>query len=280
MTKMWQDDQERPETTGELVELLDLEVLDRDLYRAHSARHQPNRHRNHLFGGQVAAQALRAATLTVDEDRYPHSLHGYFLRAGRSDLPTILRVDRDRDGRTVSARRVTALQDGEVIFTLAVSLSVPGTGLEFEIPLPDDTPRPDDLPAAIVPGAHPAFEILPLGPTSELKGGLADHYWARPLEPLPDDALLHAGVLTYLSDMGVGEGSLAPEVSHLLKPSVDHAVWIHRPARMDDWVLVSFEPVSAQAGRLLYRGSFHTLEGSLIASIAQECLLRTRQPRG
>jgi acyl-CoA thioesterase-2 len=224
----------------------------------------------------VAGQALRAATLTVEDDRTPHSLHGYFLRPGRSDMPTILRVDRDRDGRSVSARRVTAIQDGTVIFTLSASFQVDGDGPEAEPGLPDGVPGPDELgPSAIVP-AHPAFEVRTVSPANE-GHGLADVYWARAREELPDDPSVHACVLAYFSDMGVGEGELADELLDKDEPSIDHAVWLHRPARFDDWVLFAMQPVSAQAGRGLYAGSIHRRDGALLATMAQEFLIRSRR---
>jgi acyl-CoA thioesterase-2 len=260
-----------PETVGELLELLDLEVLDRDLFRAHNPSHTEGRLR--LFGGQVAAQALRAATLTVGDDRLPHSLHGYFLRPGRTDLPTILRVDRDRDGRSLSARRVTALQDGQVIFTMSSSFEVGGAGPELDPGLPSGTPPPDDVVESPPGTAHSdLFEIRPV--SGRQHHGLADVYWCRARASLPDDPLIHACVLAYLSDMGVGQGELAPQLRELQSPSVDHAVWFHRDARLDEWVLFAMRPISAQAGRGLYTGSIHTADGRLAATMIQECLFR------
>jgi acyl-CoA thioesterase-2 len=260
-----------PESVGELLRLLDLELLDRDLYRAHNPV-DPVRRR--LFGGQVAAQALRAATHSVSPDRLVHSLHGYFLRPGRTDMPTILHVDRDRDGRSLSARRVTAVQSGEVIFTLSVSFQVSEAGPEFQSRLAAEIPRPEDLGGQVFDlGRH--HRLFEMRAVTELNShGLPDVYWARSRSPLPEDPFVHACVLTYLSDMGVGEGELRPHVDLMQRPSVDHAVWFHRPCRMDDWVLFSMRPLSAQAGRCLYTGEFHSLGGELVATMVQECLLR------
>src|SRR5258705_9019947 len=152
----------------------------------------------HLYGGQVAAQAFRAATFTVPEGRMPHSMHGYFLRAGRSDMPTVLRVDIDRDGRSFSARRVTALQDGEAIFTMSASFQVQAEGFEHQVPLPD-VPAPDDLPGltGVQWGHHGMFDLRPVAPQDEERRMPLDVYWVRSPQRLPDDPLLHACVLTY-----------------------------------------------------------------------------------
>jgi acyl-CoA thioesterase-2 len=269
--------EDAPANVGELVALLELEPLDRDLFRAHNAPHGGSKY--HLFGGQVAAQALRAASLTVDADRAPHSIHGYFLRPGRSDIPAVHSVDRDRDGRSISARRVTVVQDGQVIFTMSASFGVEGDGPRLNPGLEADTPLPDDLEPSTVSPAHPAFEIRNLtSPTHN--HGMTDAYWSRPHEPLPDDPSIHACVLAYLSDMGVGEGELTPHLKNRSAPSVDHAVWFHQPARLDEWNLLSMRPIAAQAGRLLYTGSIHSIDGALVATMIQECLLRPhRQTR-
>ena len=164
--------------------------------------------RPRLFGGQVAAQAARAASLTVPDDRSIHSLHGYFLRAGRADRPTILHVDRDRDGRSFSARHVTARQDGEVIMSLLVSFHVDEVGPEYQaVGLPPDVPQPEDV--APPAGWFPHQSVLDLRITGTGRprgkwGGPPHQFWTRARGPLPDDRLLHACVLTYLSDVGTG----------------------------------------------------------------------------
>jgi acyl-CoA thioesterase-2 len=267
--------EDHPASVGQLLDLLDLEPLDRDLYRAHNL--SPNV-RFRLFGGQVAAQALRAATLSVEHDRPPHSLHGYFLRPGRSDRPTILKVDRDRDGRSVSARRVTAVQDGQVIFTLSASFQHPEPGPDWDVGLPAGVPPPADAGSPLQLSGHPSlFEIRPV--SEPHLHGLPDVYWARSSTPLPDDPVLHMCVLTYLSDLGVGEGELGSVIADMDRPSVDHAVWFHRPVRLDEWVLFSMRPLSVQAGRCLYTGSFFGQRGVHAATIVQECLLRPRRLR-
>jgi len=274
--------EEAPETVRELLDLLELEQLDTDLFRAHNPSHVEGRHR--LFGGQVAAQALRAATLTVPDDRLPHSLHGYFLRPGRSDMPTIVRVDRDRDGRSISSRRVTAIQAGQVIFSMSASFQSDDRGPEFGPGLPADAPRPEEAGDTRIGPFQPLFEIRPVG-EHDAAPGLNDTFWARAGVSLPGDPLVHACVLTYLSDMGVGRGELASALREHQSASVDHAIWFHRHVRLDDWVLFSMRPVSAQSGRLLYTGTFHGVDGTFAATMIQECLARpmppeTRRPGG
>ena len=266
------ESEEGPGSVHELLELLELEELDTDLYRAHNPSHVEGRHR--LFGGQVAAQALRAATLTVPEERFPHSLHGYFLRPGRSDMPTIVRVDRDRDGRSISSRRVTALQAGQVIFSMSASFQGPDDGPELAPGLPPGMSSPDEAGASRVTAFQPLFEIRPVGEGEQARSGFGDTYWARSGMELPDDPLVHACVLTYLSDMGAGTGELADAMREHQAPSVDHAVWFHRHVRLDDWVLFSMRPISAQSGRLLYSGSIHGADGTFAATVIQECLIR------
>jgi acyl-CoA thioesterase II len=254
-----------------LLDMLDLEQIDRDLFRGSNpyANVRPG-----IFGGQVAAQSLRAATHSVESERVPHSLHGYFLRAGRSTKPILLHVDRDRDGRSVSSRRVTAVQEGEVIFSMSASFQIPQVGLDWDGRLQLDVPKPEEVDRSIEVGGHPEqlFEIRPV--TEPNPDFLTDVYWARSHVKLPDDPHLQACVLTYLSDLGVGEGELAQEIATMAKPSLDHAVWFHRPARMHEWILYAMQPVSAQGGRLLYTGSLYSEKGDLVATVMQECVLR------
>ncbi|HEX9504895.1 MAG TPA: acyl-CoA thioesterase domain-containing protein, partial [Acidimicrobiia bacterium] len=273
---MTTDGSERPAPAAahDLLDLLELETLDVDLFRAHSPSHTAGWGR--LFGGQVAAQALRAAMLTVDADRFPHSLHGYFLRPGRSDMPTIVHVDRDRDGRSVSSRRVTATQTGHVIFSMSASFQVADSGPELQPAIPDGIPEPDDAGESQLIDIYP-FEIRPVS-RQHPPLSLPDVYWARSAVPLPDDPLIHACMLTYLTDMGVGEGVLAPELFDTLQPSIDHAVWFHRPIRLDEWTLFAMRPLSAQGGRLLYTGVAHGGDGTLAATMIQECLVRPLPP--
>ena len=265
---------------AELLAVLDLEELDRDIFRGVNPAGDDRRPR--LFGGQVAAQAARAAGLTVPEDRRIHSLHGYFLRAGRADRPTILHVDRDRDGGSFSARHVAARQDGEVIMSLLVSFHIDEEGPEFQaVGLPPDVPAPEDV--APPAGWFPHQSVLDLRITGTGRprgqwGGPPHQFWTRARGPLPDDRLLHACVLTYLSDVGTGLEKLMLD-EPWWGPSLDHAVWFHHPGRMDDWVLVDLVPGAAAGARGFYTGTVHDREGRLLATIAQEHVMRAGEFR-
>jgi acyl-CoA thioesterase-2 len=259
---------ESPGGKHTVLDVLDLEEIDRDLYRSTLVFTDPLP----LYGGQVAAQALLAAGRTVPEDRLPHSLHGYFLRSGVAARPTVFRVDRDRDGRSFSARRVVALQGGEVVFSMSTSFASPGEGPDLRAdPAPDVEP-PDGLRGYDVPrlfsmeGRKPAqpFEVETYWPT---------RFWARSRVPLPDSPLAHACVLTYLSDIGTGLSAF-PQDEASSGPSLDHAVWFHRPARLDDWVLMDLLPRTVSHGRGWYTGSVLTSDGTLAASFTQEALFR------
>jgi acyl-CoA thioesterase-2 len=259
----------------ELLQVIDVEEIDRDLFRGQNPHDDVGRPR--LFGGQVAAQAARAAGLTVPEDRRLHSLHGYFLRAGQADRPTILHVDRDRDGRSFSARHVAARQDGEVIMSVLVSFHAEEPGFEHQAaPLPDGVPPPEDVPPPA--GWFPHQNVLDLRITGTGRprgkwGGPPHQFWARAKGPLPEDPLLHACVLTYLSDVGTGLEKVEREAPWW-GPSLDHAVWFHHPARLDDWVLVDLLPGAAAGGRGFYTGTVHDRHGRLLATIAQEHVMR------
>jgi acyl-CoA thioesterase-2 len=260
---------------AELLRVLDLEELDRDIFRGVNPAGDVRRPR--LFGGQVAAQAARAASLTVPDDRSLHSLHGYFLRAGRADRPTILHVDRDRDGGSYSARHVAAVQDGEVIMSVLASFHVDEDGPEFQaLGPPPDVPPPDDLPAPNFTPHAAIFDLRVVG-RGEPRGdfpGSPHQFWARARGPLPDDPLLHACVLAYLSDVGTGLAKLPPGDPPWMGPSLDHAVWFHHAGRMDDWVLVDLVPMAAAGARGFYTGTVHDLAGRLLATIAQEHVMR------
>lgn len=251
---------------GTLLDVLDLEEVDRDLYR--STWLVPDRWP--LYGGQVAAQALRAAGLTVGPDRTPHSLHGYFLRAGQAERPVVFQVHRDRDGRSFSARRVVALQGGEVVFSVAASFAVEEDGPDEQVGVVPEVPSPEDGDSYAIPRLvgmegrsvpQPAGQLWPT------------RFWARSSTTLDDDPLLHACVLTYLSDISTG---LVPMVTAHARPgpSLDHALWFHRPVRLDDWVLLDAVPGTAARGRGWYTGTVHDRHGLLAASLTQEQLFR------
>jgi acyl-CoA thioesterase-2 len=264
-------------TSSYLLDLLDLEPIDRDILRARNHGEGGGR----LFGGQVAAQALRAASATVDVEQRPNSLHAYFLRPGRYGIPITYVVDRIRDGSSFTTRRVVALQDGEAILNLDASYHRDEPGDEYQTPsVLDATDPPDDRQrAAGPPASRPhrrAFEmretVVHAQPTP------ARAVWVRASQRLPDDPDLHACVITFLSDMGpvgavrrsVGGGWPGRGMS----ASLDHCVWFHRPARADDWLLYRLDAVAAAGARGVAKGEVWTRDGHLVATIMQEALVR------
>lgn len=257
------------ELADDLGSLLALERLDRDLFRGRNANFGPRRT---LYGGQVAAQCLIAAAATVEPGRLPHSFHGYFLRAGQSDLPVILEVDRDRDGRSFSARHVVAVQDGEVIFSMITSFQIErdvAGGLFDQAPR-RDVPEPE---ATRRGGWNPLLEVREVTPTDFSKGVFTDCVWARSLAPLDDDPLVHRAALAYLSDVGTGFGQQDAALVGRGGPSIDHSVWFQQDIRADDWVLIDLRPVKARSARGCYEGSLRNREGALGATLYQEHLL-------
>ena len=255
------------EMAVDLASLLTLERVDRDLFRGRNANYGP---RQTLFGGQVAAQCLLAAAATVEPGRLPHSFHGYFLRAGRVDLPVIFEVDRDRDGRSFSARHVVAVQDGEVIFSMITSFHGEGAGAHF-----DGAPRREVSDPEQVP--HKAWstmlEVREVTPTDFLRGVFTDCLWVRSSTKLGDDPLLHRAGLTFLSDLGTGFGQQDRSLVGRGGPSIDHAMWFQEDIRADDWVLVDLRPVKARSARGAYQGSLRDRHGRLGATLYQEQLL-------
>lgn len=261
-----------------LTRLLSLERVELDVFRAPN----PGAEGGRLFGGQVAAQALRAAQLTVEADHDTHSVHSFFLRPGRYGVPILLRVDRIRDGKSFSTRRVVAWQQGEAIFNLDASFHRLEEGPEFALPAPLDTPPPDEVQRAGRWGPHhdpiDSREI-------DLGDAPARRVWFRAVNRLPDgDAGFHTCVIAYATDMGpmgavrrayaavtgrdfgFGAGTMAA--------SLDHVLWFHRPVRADEWLLYDIEAVATAGSRGLARGTLHTAAGVLVASVAQEVLLR------
>ncbi|MFA5885825.1 MAG: acyl-CoA thioesterase domain-containing protein [Acidimicrobiia bacterium] len=260
------------EYAPDLAATLALEELDRDLFRGVNTVHAQVR--PSLFGGQVAAQALMAAGLTVPDERLPHSLHGYFLRPGLIDHPVVLRVDRDRDGRSFSARHVAAIQEGEVIFSMLASFQAASAENVFDDVGPMHAPTPLDCP---VYGADPLLEMRQVTMTEVVDGRqlYSDCIWVRAAHRLPDDPMVHACALAYLSDLGTGFGRMTLPTIGNGGPSIDHALWFHEPMRADEWVLLDLVPWKATPGRALYRGVMRDLDGRIGASLAQEHLLRS-----
>jgi acyl-CoA thioesterase-2 len=249
----------------DLLEALAIEWIEERLYRANfvQVENYP------LFGGQVAAQALAAAGATVPAGRVPHSLHGYFLRRGEAHRPTLLQVECDRDGRAFSARRVIAIQRGEVIFNMAASFLEPATGeVDHHLPAPQ-LRSPEELTDASM-RRYPAIEIrAEAQPPGRM---LPARFWARVRHAMPDDRLSHACALTYISDMSMGLGQLLPGV--VPAASLDHALWIHQVPRTDEWLLVDLTGLALAGRRGHYSGSIFTRDGRLVASLGQEMLVR------
>ncbi|MCU1345711.1 MAG: Choloyl-CoA hydrolase [Acidimicrobiia bacterium] len=255
-----------------LAASLELEQIDRDLYRAVNTVESMNP--RSLYGGQVAAQALQAACLTVAENRFPHSLHGYFLRPGRPDVPVILHVHRDRDGRSFSARHVNAVQNGEVIFSTLASFHVDEESGSYENEPMAEIPGPEGLKARMMPNS--LLEVRPLKPPrfDGERFFQSDKLWIRAAHPLPADRFIQAGALVYLSDMGTGFGELVAPGVGSGGSSIDHAMWFHEPVRADEWMLLRLWPGKARGNRGLYHGSLHSRDGRLAAMLSQEVLFR------
>lgn len=277
------------DAVDDLVTLLDLEAIEVDLFRGSS----PADNRQRTFGGQVAGQALVAAARTVEADHGVHSLHSYFLRPGDAAAPILYQVDRIRDGRSFTTRRVIAVQHGRAIFNLAASFQRHEDGLDHQLEMPD-APDPESLPDF--------FELW--RPWKDRLGDLFDRprpidarpaSWtppdrAGPLPPrqlvwlkaagkLPDDPLVHTCVLTYASDMTLLDTSLLPhggeyDFGHLMMASLDHAMWFHRPFRADEWLLYAQDTPSATGARGLARGTIFRRTGELVVSTVQEGLIR------
>lgn len=255
-----------------VIRLLDLEPLEVNLFRGQS-RDAGTRS---VFGGQVIGQALVAAERTVEE-RPPHSLHAYFLLPGDVGAPIVYQVDRVRDGRSFSARRVQAIQHGRPILSMIASFQKAEPGLEHAASMPE-VPSPEALPEAGRLCAFGAIEFRPAapgGPGREPRQA----YWFRAVDRIPDDPRLHRCLLAYASDWGLSGTALRPHGrrwndAEMVVASVDHALWFHRPARIDDWLLYAMDSPSAQGARGLSRGLVYDRAGRLVASVAQEALMR------
>ena len=277
---------------AELLDLLRLERLEDNLFRGQS-RDIGTRY---VFGGQVLGQALSAAQQTVEPVRRAHSLHAYFLRAGDIEHPIVYDVDRTRDGGSFSVRRVTAIQHGKPIFVFACSFHEPEPGAEHQLSMPE-VPMPEDLPALAISeeaidklpakaqrwlSKEGPFEFRHVYPRDELHPVKRPPYqqvWFRLVDRIDDDPALHLSLLAYASDFHLIGTTTLPHAISYLQPNVqmaslDHAMWFHRAPRVDDWLLYSCDSPSTQQSRGLARGSVYTREGALIASTAQEGLIR------
>ncbi|MEU4109813.1 acyl-CoA thioesterase II [Streptomyces sp. NPDC027717] len=279
----------------DLLDLLDLERIEEDIYRGQSRSAVVPR----VFGGQVAAQALVAAGRTVPGDRAAHSLHAYFLRTGDPGAPIVYSVDRIRDGRSFTTRRVVAVQHGKPIFHLSASFQAYEDGLDHQAPMPD-APDPATLPTSqerlrgyahldpeVVERFLEAREAIDLRyvdepPYGEFGAPREPHsqVWFRANGKLDDDPLLHVVLATYVSDMTLldsvllahGRGGWA--VGDVVGASLDHAMWFHRPFRADEWLLYDQESPSAHGGRGLGQARIYTRDGRLAISVVQEGVVR------
>ncbi|WP_181784365.1 acyl-CoA thioesterase [Pseudonocardia pini] len=256
-------------TLPSFAELLDLEAVGPDRYRTTCVFDESP---YTLFGGQVAAQALWAAADTVAEGRHPHSLHGYFVAGATAAEPLDLQVERDRDGRSFSARRVVVRQHGRVVFTLSASFQVPaGAGCDLDLAPASPVPDPAGLP---VRGLHRMLSAEARFPDADGPPGFPPRFWARCTDPLGDSPVRHACALTYLSDFSSGLLGLHDRTGSVTGPSLDHALWFHRPVRADEWVLLDLVPRVVAGGRGWYDGTVRTADGALVASLTQEALFR------
>jgi acyl-CoA thioesterase II len=283
-------------TLEELLDLLDLEQIEVDIFRGRS----PDERRQRVFGGQVAGQALVAAGRTVPSDRPVHSLHAYFIRPGDPAVPLVYTVDRIRDGRSFTTRRVTAIQHGRPIFAMSASFQRAEAGPEHADPMPDVPPpeaveRNSDRLARLF-GEVPAqldrspFDLRSVGPMTveaELDAALRttrNLVWLRADGDLPDDPLLHVCLMTYASDMTLLDTVLLGHGLSWLDgrttgASLDHAMWFHREFRADRWLLYAQDSPAAHGARGLARGEVFTASGQLVVSVVQEGLIRTGPPR-
>jgi acyl-CoA thioesterase-2 len=281
------------ESLDYLVRLLDIEPIEMNIFRGM----QPGEERQRVFGGQVAGQALMAAGRTVPHGQV-HSLHAYFLRPGDPTIPILYQVDRIRDGRSFTTRRVVAIQHGEAIFNMSASFHDDETGLDHQIAMPD-VAAPEDLPSLqelleplrgqredlaqwfFLP--HPIEQryvdrSLPWEQPTEA-GDPRQQIWIRADGALPDDPLLHACIAAYASDMSLFDTILRSHTvdwdpANFMGASLDHCMWFHRPFRADEWMLYDMDSPSAFGGRGLARGFLFSRDGTLVVSMVQEGLMR------
>lgn len=275
-----------------LVRLLDLEQVEENIFRGLSPMVSMQR----VFGGQVAGQALVAAVRTVDADRVVHSLHSYFIRPGDPAIPIIYTVERIRDGRSFSVRRVTAIQHGKPIFTLSASFQLPQGGIDHQAEMPS-VPSPDELPtmaerlvgfdalAASLAAIPRAFDVRYVDDPPWIQRELGPRenqphrIWLKADGKLPDDPTLHVCVVTFASDLNLLDSvlvhhGLAARLDPISMASLDHAMWFHRQFRADDWFLYESSSPSASGGRGLATGRFYARDGRLVVSVAQEGMIR------
>ncbi|MEN3148633.1 acyl-CoA thioesterase II [Neorhizobium sp. IRAMC:178] len=286
---------ESPSAMEQLIATLDLEKLEENIYRGTS----PDVGWQRVFGGQVIAQALMAAQRTVEADRFVHSLHAYFMRPGDPSVPILYQVERIRDGSSFTTRRAVAVQHGKAIFAMSASFQVEEGGYHHQIDMPSVT-QPEDLmgekefkelflkkaPENVRRywSRERPIEVRPTSLVHYLTRDKLDprqDIWVRTIGEVPFDRHYQAAVLAYLSDMTLLDASLYPHGTSIFDPtlqaaSLDHAMWFHRPVTFDDWLLYTQDSPSASGARGMTRGSIYTRSGTLIASVAQEGLIRKK----
>ena len=282
----------------ELLSILDLEKLEHNLYRGRS----PQVGWQRVFGGQVIGQALVAAQRTVEAERHVHSLHGYFMRPGDPSVPIVYNVDPLRDGKSFATRHVVAIQHGLAIFSLTASFQKEQQGFDHQLPMPPQVPAPEELlnekeligqyvdrmPENVQRywKQERPIEMKPVSLAhymSRDKLAPVHNIWVRATGPVPHDRALQAAVLAYLSDMTLLDTATFPHGRALFDAdiqaaSLDHAMWFHRPTSLDDWLLYAQDSPSASGARGFTRGALFARDGTLIASVAQEGLVRLRAP--
>lgn len=274
----------------EILAVLDVETIERDLYRGQNYKTE------HVFGGQVLAQAIAAAYRTVRTEHKLHSMHAYFLRAGDWQVPILYEVDRIRDGRSFSTRRVAAIQHGKAIFSLSCSWQKEESGLSHSQPTPD-VPPPESLRSDLEAYAAMAkeypdmarftfrFEAIDSRQVERILITDTDehppfrHTWLKARDPLPDNPEVHIALLAYMSDLDFMSTAMLPHGRNAIRESIrgaslDHSMWFHRPFRADEWLLFAKESPNASGARGFVRGQFFNRTGDLVATAAQECLIR------
>lgn len=278
-----------------LIALLDLERIEVNIFRGTS----PDEDRQRVYGGQVAGQALVAAARTVGSEFHVHSLHAYFLRPGDPNIPIIYEVAPIRDGRTYATRRVQAIQHGRPIFHLSASFGLTEGGFDHQFEMPDGIVDPESLPdfkTQMEPYKHLVGDWYDRPRPIDLRYCDASPWersevlppfqnvWLRANGTLPDDPVLHICILTYASDMSLLDTTLQPHgqsfaAGDVFMASLDHAMWFHRPFRSDAWLLYAQDTPSASNGRGLARGLVYSRDGTLVASVMQEGVIRKVRPR-
>ena len=281
---------------NELLDLLTLEKIEENIFRGQSQ----DLGFGNLFGGQVLGQSLSAATQTVEAERIVHSLHAYFLRPGDPLKPIVYTVERLRDGGSFNTRRITAIQHGKPILSMEASFQKEEQGFEHGVDMPEGIPGPEGLPndeerAKAIADKIPAhirdkiladkpIEIRPVNPLNPFNPEVSEpqqHIWFRAAGELPDNPAIHKYMLAYASDFRLCTTSLRPHGYSFMHPkmqvaSLDHSMWFYRPFRFDQWLLYTMDSPTAVNGRGLNRGRVYTQDGLLVASTAQEALIRKR----